>query len=133
MDPWLPGQTKTFGRAAIGHDRPNPLLRSDLVMDNAPDANKADKTGVYKVVDDSGTETHQYFKEGDFLPANAEWRGERDEDAVKSPRQAERERIAGMTEERAAAETEAEPAPQPEERARGAAPQNRAKSAPDNR
>ena len=79
MDPWRPGQTRQFGRAAIGEDRPNPLLRGDLVMDNAADANKADKTGVYVVTDDTGIETHAYYKEGAILPANATWRGERDE------------------------------------------------------
>jgi hypothetical protein len=70
-------------------------------MDHDDGAKKADKTGVYIVTDDTGIVTHAYFKEGEVLPENATWRGERDEDAVESPRQAERERIAGKTEERA--------------------------------
>jgi hypothetical protein len=118
MDPWRPGQTRQFGRAAIGHDRPNPLLRSDLVMDNAADANKADKTGVYKVTDDRGNKTHMYFKEGAILPEGAEWRGERDEERYESPRQKERARIAGATEERAMSAA-------PENRAKTAAPEKK--------
>jgi hypothetical protein len=123
MDRWRPGRTKQFGRAAIGDARPNPLLRSDLVMDNAADAKKADKTGVYVVTDDTGIETHAFYKEGAILPANATYRGERDE--VTSPRQAERERIAGNTVQEQA-ETVEDVA---EERAKGPAPENRARAA----
>lgn len=99
-DRWLPGQTKTFGRAAIGHDRPNPLFRSDHVMDNAPQSKKAEKTGVYVVKEGTGTETHMRFKEGDILPDGATFR---DAGSEREPslREQERARIAGATDERA--------------------------------
>jgi hypothetical protein len=79
-------------------------------MDNAADAKKADKTGVYKVTID-GTETHMRFKEGAFLPDGAEFRDEGD--PIVSPLQERQAEIAKAT----------------EERAKGAAPENRAKPA----
>jgi hypothetical protein len=109
-DRWLPGQTRQFGRAAIGHDRPNPLLRSDLVMDHAADAQKAEKDGVY-VVNVDGIESHMRFKKGAVLPVGATFRDEGEE--IVSPLQEQQERIAEDT----------------AKRAKGAAPENRAKSA----
>jgi hypothetical protein len=109
MDRWLPGQVRQFGRAAIGHDRPNPLLRSDLVMDNAADAKKADKTGVYVVTSPTGIVSHMRFKEGAILPDSAKWR---DEGKPQEPSLVERQQ----------AEIEANT----EKRALKAAPENRA-------
>jgi hypothetical protein len=107
-DRWLPGETITFGRAAIGETRPNP--RGAIhVMKQADDRPKAKKTGIYIVKEDSGTETHLRIKEGDFLPEGATWR---DEGAEREPSLRERERAAIL------------------ERSKGAAPENRAKTAP---
>jgi hypothetical protein len=117
MDRWLPGQTRTFGRAAIGHTRPDPL-GGEHVMAHADDRPKAEKTGVYTVTNEFGTVTHQRFKEGAILPDGAEFR-----DAgtpITSPLQEEQARIAAETEERSKGKA-------PENRARGAAPANRGK------
>jgi hypothetical protein len=121
MDRWLPGQTRRFGRAAIGDDRPNPLLRSDHVMSDAADAKKADKAGVYKVTID-GVETHMRFKEGAILPEGAEYRDEGD--PIESPLQQSQEKLKQAADERAkTAEDQRAKGPAPENRALGKAPE----------
>lgn len=104
-----PRGTLTVGAAAIGERRPNPLFGRQHEMDRAE--HTAEKDGIYELAD--GTPVR--IKAGEPLPLGATFRGER-ADLPESPRRRERRLIA----EAAGAE----------ERARGAAPENRARTAP---
>ena len=111
----------TFGVAAIGEDRPNPLFGRQHIMENqAP--NTAERDGVYVLAD--GTPVR--VKAGEPIPLGAKLRGGIP-DREETPRQRERRLIA-----EAAGDAAPEPtaAPDAGERARPAAPENRAKTAP---
>lgn len=104
----LPDRIITLGRAAIDPDRPDPmhLKTGGIPMANEPQ--KANKTGVYVT-----NGVPQRFKEGDVLPDGAELRKEQPEGdtLIVSPRMEEKAAIAA----------------EDEKRARGKAPENRAK------
>ena len=111
----MPGQRRTFGRASIGHERPDPLGGEHFMVD-ADDRTKADKTGVYIVTNAEGTVSHMRFKEGAFLPDGAEFR---DEGApIESPIQEEQAKIAEETKGR-------KKGPAPENRAMTSAPEQK--------
>lgn len=115
MDRWRPGQSYTFGRAAIGEERPDPL-GGIHIMDNADDRPKAKKTGVYVVTNAEGTVSHQRFKEGAIIPDGAEFRD--GGKPIESPLQDEQAKIAEETEKRSKGKA-------PENRAKGAAPETK--------